>query len=98
MSEYLALLTDPSVILSFLTLAALEIGLGIDNLLFVQIVAGRVSPDRQRLARRLGLLLALGTRLLLLASIAWVAGLTEPILTIDWFGPEHAYDLSWRDI
>jgi predicted tellurium resistance membrane protein TerC len=92
------LLTDPSVILSFLTLAALEIVLGIDNLLFVQIVAGRVSPQQQRLARRLGLTLALGTRLALLASIAWVAGLTEPIWTMTWFGPENAYDLSWRDI
>jgi predicted tellurium resistance membrane protein TerC len=92
------LLTDPSVILSFLTLAALEIVLGIDNLLFVQIVAGRVTPDKQRLARRLGLAMALGTRLLLLASIAWVAGLTAPIWTVDWFGPEYMYELSWRDI
>src|SRR5215475_14599929 len=98
MSEHLALLTDPSVILSFLTLAALEIVLGIDNLLFVQIVAGRVSPQQQRLARRMGLALALLTRLALLASIAWVAGLTAPIWTMDWFGPEHAYELSWRDI
>jgi predicted tellurium resistance membrane protein TerC len=92
------LLTDPSVILSFLTLAALEIVLGIDNLLFVQIVAGRVSPDRQRLARRAGLSLALLTRLALLASIAWVAGLTEPIWTIDWPSWDVSYALSWRDI
>jgi predicted tellurium resistance membrane protein TerC len=61
-------------------------------------VAGRVAPERQRLARRAGLSLALLTRLALLASIAWVAGLTEPIWTMDWFGPDHAYDLSWRDI
>ena len=72
------LLTDPSVILSFLTLAALEIVLGIDNLLFVQIVAGRVSPRQQRLARRLGLSLALLTRLALLASIAWVISALAP--------------------
>ena len=91
-------LTDPQVILSFLTLAALEIVLGIDNLLFVQIVAGRVSPERQRLARRAGLGLALLTRLALLASIAWVAGLTTPIWTMDWFGPDDAYVLSWHDI
>jgi predicted tellurium resistance membrane protein TerC len=94
----LELLTDPQVILSFLTLAALEIVLGIDNLLFVQIVASRCAPEKQMAARRVGLLLALGTRLLLLASIAWVAGLTAPILTLDWFGAEHAFDLSWRDI
>jgi predicted tellurium resistance membrane protein TerC len=92
------LLTDPSVILSFLTLAALEIVLGIDNLLFVQIVAGRVAPERQRLARRAGLSLALLTRLALLASIAWVAGLTAPIWTIGWLGPEATFDLSWRDV
>ena len=94
----LELLTDPNVILSFLTLAALEIVLGIDNLLFVQIVASRCAPENQMAARRIGLLLALGTRLLLLASIAWVASLTAPIWTFDWFGPEHAYDLSWRDV
>ena len=98
MSSFLELMTDPAVILSFLTLAALEIVLGIDNLLFVQIIAGRVPPQHQRLARRLGLALALLTRLLLLASISWVAGLTAPILTFDWFGPEHVYTLSWRDI
>jgi predicted tellurium resistance membrane protein TerC len=94
----LEFITDPQVILSFLTLAALEIVLGIDNLLFVQIVASRCAPEKQKMARRIGLLLALGTRLLLLASIAWVAGLTAPILTIDWFGPEMAFDLSWRDV
>jgi predicted tellurium resistance membrane protein TerC len=94
----LELLTDPNVILSFLTLAALEIVLGIDNLLFVQIVASRCAPAKQMLARRIGLLLALGTRLLLLASIAWVAGLTTPIFSIDWFGPENVFDLSWRDV
>ncbi|MBI2253519.1 MAG: TerC family protein [Proteobacteria bacterium] len=94
----LELLSDPNVILSFLTLAALEIVLGIDNLLFVQIVASRCAPEKQMLARRVGLLLALGTRLLLLASIAWVAGLTTPIFSIDWFGPENVFDLSWRDV
>lgn len=94
----LDLLTDPAVILSFLTLAALEIVLGIDNLLFVQIVASRCAPAKQMLARRIGLLLALGTRLLLLASIAWVVGLTAPFWTFDWFGPEMIYELSWRDV
>src|SRR3954469_14030353 len=98
MSEYLHLLTDPSVILSFLTLAALEIVLGIDNLLFVQIVAGRVSPERQSLARRPGLTFGLGTGLALLPQTAWFGALVEPILTIDWFGPENLYELSWRDI
>jgi predicted tellurium resistance membrane protein TerC len=94
----LELLSDPQVVLSFLTLAALEIVLGIDNLLFVQIVASRCAPEKQKMARHIGLILALGTRLILLASIAWVAGLTAPILTLDWFGPELTFDLSWRDV
>jgi predicted tellurium resistance membrane protein TerC len=92
------LLTDPTVILSFLTLALLEIVLGIDNLLFVQIVAGRVKPEQRMLARRAGLALALLTRLALLASISWIASLTTPIFTLhwDWIGGEFA--LSWRDV
>jgi predicted tellurium resistance membrane protein TerC len=92
------LLTDPTVILSFLTLAILEIVLGIDNLLFVQIVASRVAPERRMLARRAGLGLALITRLALLASISWIASLTTPIFTLDWPSLGFAFDLSWRDI
>jgi predicted tellurium resistance membrane protein TerC len=92
------LLTDPTVILSFLTLALLEIVLGIDNLLFVQIVAGRVKPERRMLARRAGLALALLTRLALLASISWIASLTTPILTLNWPWIGGEFDLSWRDL
>jgi predicted tellurium resistance membrane protein TerC len=88
----LDLLTNPAVIMSFLTLAALEIVLGIDNLLFVQIVADRVSPEKRKQARRVGLMLALLTRLMLLASIAFIVKLTTPILNIGDFA------LSWRDI
>ena len=88
----LDLLTDPQVILSFLTLAVLEIVLGIDNLLFVQIIAGRVAPERRDTARRVGLALALVTRLILLAAISWVAGLTAPLVDIQGFA------LSWRDV
>lgn len=88
----LELLTNPAVIMSFLTLAALEIVLGIDNLLFVQIVADRVSPENRDRARRLGLIMALGTRLALLASISFIVKLTTPITTI------AGFELSWRDI
>ena len=76
----LDLLTDPQVILSFLTLAVPEIVLGIDNLLFVQIIAGRVAPGRRDTARRVGLALALVTRLILLAAISWVADLSFLLL------------------
>lgn len=86
------ILLDPNTLLSFLTLAALEIVLGIDNLLFVQIVAGRVAPERRDQARRVGLMLALLTRLVLLAGISWIVKLTTPIFEIAGFA------VSWRDI
>jgi predicted tellurium resistance membrane protein TerC len=92
------LLTDPTVIFSFLTLAVLEIVLGIDNLLFVQLVAGRVAPEKRMLARRTGLGLALLTRLALLASISWIASLTTPIWTFTWTALQVDFALSWRDI
>jgi predicted tellurium resistance membrane protein TerC len=85
-------LTDPQVWASLLTLTALEIVLGIDNLIFIAILADRL-PERQRnRARRLGLALALFVRLGLLASISWIFGLTAPIFEL--FG----HDFSWRDL
>ena len=92
------LLTDPHIILSFITLAVLEIVLGIDNLLFVQLVAGRVQPKHRMFARRAGLALALLTRLALLASISWIASLTTPIWSVNWPAYGWSFDLSWRDI
>ena len=92
MSEILAELMTAEALAAFATLAALEIVLGIDNLMFVQIVASRCKPEQQDSARRWGLVLALLTRLGLLFSISWVAGLVTPIATI-W-----SYELSWRDI
>lgn len=88
----LSFLTDPTVLLSLATLAALEIVLGIDNLLFVQIVAERVSPEKRDLARRLGLSIALIMRLILLAGISWIVALTAPIFTV------FDFTVSWRDI
>jgi predicted tellurium resistance membrane protein TerC len=86
------ILYDPKTWASFLTLAALEIVLGIDNLLFLTIISGRLPAERQPIARRLGLALAVITRLLLLLGIAWIVGLTAPLFTL--FG--HPY--SWRDL
>jgi predicted tellurium resistance membrane protein TerC len=85
-------LTDPQIWASLVTLTALEIVLGIDNLLFIAIVAGRLPSERQNRARRVGLALALITRLALLASIVWIIGLTRPLF--DLFGQP----VSWRDI
>jgi predicted tellurium resistance membrane protein TerC len=85
-------LSDPQIWASLLTLTTLEIVLGIDNLVFIAIIAGRLPAERRDQARKVGLALALITRLGLLASIVWIIGLTEPLFQV--FG--HA--LSWRDI
>src|SRR4029077_14776926 len=85
-------LTDPQIWVSLLTLTALEIVLGVDNLVFIAILAGRLPAERRDRARQIGLCLALITRLALLASIAWMIGLTRPLF--DLFG----HVVSWRDI
>ncbi|GBQ31394.1 TerC family protein [Gluconacetobacter azotocaptans] len=87
----MAWLLDPDVWASFATLAALEIVLGVDNLVFIALQAGRLPPDRQASARRLGLVLALATRLLLLWSIVWMVHLTAPVLSV------LGHGFSWRD-
>lgn len=86
------LLADPAVWVSFATLAILEIVLGIDNIIFISIAADRLPEARRRPARLVGLALALLMRVGLLLSIAWVIGLSEPVLAA--FG----FALSWRDI
>ena len=85
-------LADPNVWASLVTLTALEIVLGIDNLVFIAILVGRLPENRRDLARRLGLALAVLTRLALLASIAWIIGLTAPVFELF----DHGF--SWRDI
>jgi predicted tellurium resistance membrane protein TerC len=76
------LLTDPAVWLSLITLTAMEIVLGIDNVIFISILTDKLPPGQQPLARRLGLSLALILRLALLFAITWVMGLTAPLLSI----------------
>ena len=75
-------LTEPATWLSLITLTAMEIVLGIDNVIFISILTDKLPPGRQPLARRLGLSLALILRLGLLFAITWVMGLTEPLLSI----------------
>jgi len=74
-------LAQPETWISLATLSAMEIVLGIDNIVFLTILAGRLPPDDQPGARRLGLALALGTRILLLLAISWVMGLTRELFT-----------------
>jgi predicted tellurium resistance membrane protein TerC len=75
-------LTDPSVWIGLLTLTVLEIVLGIDNIIFISILAGKLPADERAKARRLGLLGAFFSRILLLLSIAWVVKLTTPLFTL----------------
>ncbi|HYH19314.1 MAG TPA: TerC family protein [Azospirillum sp.] len=88
----LDLLADPNVWASLLTLTALEIVLGIDNIIFISIMASKLPAHQQHKARQVGLALALITRLLLLASIAWVATLTQPLFSV------LGMDVSGRDL
>ncbi len=88
----MGLLSSPEIWASLLTLTALEIVLGIDNLVFIAILAARLPPGRQARARRVGLALALITRLALLASIVWITHLTRPLFEV--FGRS----VSWRDL
>ena len=76
------LLLDPNVWIAFFTLAALEIVLGIDNIIFISILAAKLPADQQDRARKLGLALAAITRLLLLFSLAWIMGLTKPLFAV----------------
>jgi len=76
------LFSQPETWISLATLSALEIVLGIDNIVFITIVAGKLPPDRRPAGRRVGLALALITRLALLASLTWVMGLTAPLFSL----------------
>jgi len=85
-------LTSPEVWIALATLTALEVVLGIDNIVFISILAGKLPHDRQSAARRLGLALAMVSRILLLLSIVWVIGLTKPLVTV------LGHDISGRDL
>ncbi len=80
------------IIISFLTLSMLEIVLGIDNLIFIALVADNLPPEYRNKARVIGLSLALGIRVAMLASLAWVMQLTEPLFSI------LEMDFSFRDL
>jgi len=85
------LLSDPNTWISLATLSFLEIVLGIDNLIFISIMAQRLPEHQRQMARVLGLSLALITRLILLAGVVWLVRLTQPFITI------ADIEFSWRD-
>ncbi len=90
----LDLLADPAIWASFLTLTVLEIILGVDNIIFISIVANTLPEKERPRARILGLLGALVLRVGLLFSISWLMGLTEPVIAL----PVGDIAMSWRDI
>lgn len=83
---------SPEAWVALATLTALEIVLGIDNIIFISILVGRLPPEQRDKARRLGLLLAMLSRLVLLFSLVWVMSLVEPLFEI------FAVEISGRDI
>jgi len=88
------LLSDPHAWIAFLTLSALEIVLGIDNIIFISILVGRLPPERRESARITGLALAMLTRIALLFSIVWLTRLTQPLFQLPYFDQ----GVSGRDI
>jgi predicted tellurium resistance membrane protein TerC len=86
-------------LIAFVTLAVLEIVLGIDNVIFISILAGKLPAEQQARARQIGLVLALGTRILLLLSLSFVAHLENSLFTIPWpFGDKEHLDVTARDL
>jgi predicted tellurium resistance membrane protein TerC len=86
------LLTSAEAWAALLTLTALEIVLGIDNVIFLSVIVSRIPPAQAKRARQIGLLLALVFRIILLSLLVWLIGLTEPVLTV------MSVAFSWRDI
>jgi predicted tellurium resistance membrane protein TerC len=83
---------NTEILIALATLTFLEIVLGVDNIIFISILSGKLPRERQPSARRIGLLLAMGTRILLLFSLAWVVRLTAPLFAL-W-----GHELSGRDL
>ena len=85
-------LTNPDAWASFIALSAMEIVLGIDNVVFISLLVSRLPADKRLMARRIGLSLALVFRVIMLGGIAWMIHLTTPIFSF------AGYDFSWRDL
>ena len=86
------ILLDPQIWIAFLTLTALELVLGIDNIIFISIIVDKLPQEKREFARKLGLFLAMFMRIGLLLVLSWIIGLTEPVLTL--FG----HGISGRDL
>ena len=105
MRDFAALAMSPEAWVALLTLVVMEIVLGVDNLVFVSIISNKLPPERRARARRLGIGLALILRLALLSGIAFIVGLTAPVVTLPFHLPAGAdghppvdLSFSWRDL
>ena len=90
--EFFSWITEPDAWVALLTLTVLEIVLGIDNIVFISVLTGRLPREQQARARSIGLGAALVMRVALLLTISWIIGLTQPLLTIG------AFEFSGRDL
>ncbi|MCW1429171.1 TerC family protein [Novosphingobium sp. JCM 18896] len=105
MDGLVTLFSDPAVWAALLTLVVMEIVLGIDNLIFISILSNKLPPEQRQKARRTGIALALIMRLGLLTTIAWLVGLTAPVIDLGFQGapgphgePSFETQFSWRDL
>ncbi len=85
-------ISDPAIWASLATLTAMEIILGIDNIVFISVLVSRLPKEQADKARQFGLALALVARIVMLVLLAWIIGLTAPLFTI------FAHEVSWRDV
>ena len=85
-------ISDPASWIAFLTLVELELVLGVDNVIFISILAGKLPQEQQQRARTTGILMAVLTRILLLFSLSWIIGLTEPLFSV------FSFEISGRDL
>jgi predicted tellurium resistance membrane protein TerC len=85
-------ITDPTILASLVTLTVMEIVLGIDNIVFISVIVGRLPEPSATRARQIGLGLALIFRIIFLFTLFWLIGLTEPVMTV------LGHDISWRDV
>ena len=105
MDSLIALFSDPTAWAALAALVVMEVVLGIDNLIFISILSNKLPEEQRQKARRIGIALALGMRLVLLSMIAWIVGLTAIVVDLGMTGPlaEHgapAFEtaFSWRDL
>jgi predicted tellurium resistance membrane protein TerC len=105
MDSIITAFTDPTALAALFALVVMEVVLGIDNLVFISILTNKLPEAQRQKARRIGIGLALGMRLLLLSMIAWLVGLTAPVIDFGLVGPPDQHGVpafetqfSWRDL